>query len=215
MVKRSINLYAGFGREKQARGARSIWQFETRRNPGFPMLENESLRQAIDESVRIVPYDPSWPQKFEMEKRRLLALFPGVFLGLEHIGSTAVPTLAAKRIIDVMGAVRTMPQADELVPRLCANGYATSAEFNATLVDRRWLMRHAEGHRTHHLHLVAFESKEWHRHLAFRDELRADSKIRSRYTELKSSLAASLGSDREAYTAAKSDFIAKILRDLA
>jgi GrpB-like predicted nucleotidyltransferase (UPF0157 family) len=210
-----MNLYAGFGREKQARGARSIWQFETRRNPGFPMLENESLRQAIDESVRIVPYDPSWPRKFEMEKRRLLALFPGVFLGLEHIGSTAVPTLAGKQIIDVIGGVRTMAQADELMPLLCANGYATSAEFNATLVDRRWLMRHAEGHRTHHLHLVIFDSKEWHLHLAFRDILRTDSNIRSRYAELKSSLATSLGSDRDAYTKAKSDFIAKTLQSFA
>jgi GrpB-like predicted nucleotidyltransferase (UPF0157 family) len=118
------------------------------------VLESESLQLAIHESVQIISYDPGWPEKYELEKDRLLSLFPEAFLAIEHIGSTAVPQMAAKPIIDLLGGVRSIAEADLLLPALYENGYTTSVEFNASLGDRRWLMRHAGGHRTHHLHLV-------------------------------------------------------------
>lgn len=176
------------------------------------MTEEESLQQAIWEEVRIFPYDPNWPEKYEVERARLIALFPDAFLSLEHVGSTAVPGLTAKPIIDMMGGVRSMQEADALLPLLCQNGYSTSAEFNATLVDQRWLMRHALGHRTHHLHLVIHEGHEWRRKLAFRNSLRADPDVAHRYQELKSKLAAAMGADREAYTSAKTAFVEEIVR---
>lgn len=98
------------------------------------MIEAESLQRAIDEPVRLVPYDPSWPQLFDLEKSRLQAICSGAFLGIEHIGSTAVPTLSAKPVIDLMAGVHSLAQADEVLPFLCENGYTTSAQFNATLV---------------------------------------------------------------------------------
>jgi len=125
------------------------------------MTEHESLNRAITEAIVIVPYDPAWPAGFEAERRRLLLLAPGVFLGIEHIGSTAVPELAAKPIVDIMAAVPSMEAADRLLAVLCQNGYATSAEFNATLRDRRWLMRQFNGRRTHHLHLVLPGGRYW------------------------------------------------------
>jgi GrpB-like predicted nucleotidyltransferase (UPF0157 family) len=176
------------------------------------MLENESLQRVIHEPVRLVPYDPAWPQLFDREKARLETLCPGALLGIEHIGSTAVPMLSAKPVIDLMAGVSSVAQADDLLPLFCANGYVTSAEFNATLVDRRWLMRHAEGHRTHHLHLVIFEGSDWRDNLRFRDALRASAETRIRYEDLKTKLISEAGSDREAYTAMKTNFVQETLQ---
>jgi GrpB-like predicted nucleotidyltransferase (UPF0157 family) len=176
------------------------------------MLENESLQRAIHEPIRLVPYDPSWPQLFQQEKARLEALCPQAFFSIQHIGSTAVPTLSAKPVIDLMAGVASMEQADALLPILCANTYTTSAEFNATLVDSRWLMRHAEGRRSHHLHLMIFEGSKWRDTLTFRDALRASPELRARYEALKLKLKEEAGSDREAYTAMKTDFVKETLK---
>lgn len=176
------------------------------------MTEDESLQQAIWERVRIFSYDPKWPEKYEMEKVRLVALLPEAFLALEHVGSTAVPGMEAKPIVDMMGGVRSMEEADALLPILCQNGYSTSAEFNATLVDQRWLMRHALGHRTHHLHLVIHDGDEWRRKITFRNSLRTNPDTAHRYQELKSNLAEAMGSDREAYTSAKTAFVEGVVR---
>ena len=80
------------------------------------MTEDESLQRAIHEEVRMVPYDPEWPGRYEDERNRLLALFPGAFAGIGHIGSTAVRGMAAKPIIDLIGGVRSMAEADALLP---------------------------------------------------------------------------------------------------
>ena len=176
------------------------------------MNEEESLHQAIRERVRIVPYDPAWPEKYEEERERLVTLAPSAFVAIEHVGSTAVTGMAAKPIIDIAVGVRSMADADELLITLCANGYSTSAVFNATLIDQRWLMRHAGGHRTHHLHLVIHEDREWRRKIAFRNALRADAKAAIRYHVLKTRLALDKGSDRDAYTSAKTEFVEEVLR---
>ena len=169
-------------------------------------MEDQLLQQAIHEPVEIAPYDSSWPEQFELEKSRLVLLFPEL-IEIQHIGSTAVPGLSAKPIIDLMAIVASMPVTDELLPKLCENGYVTSAEFNATLDDRRWLMRHAGGRRTHHLHLVLPNSEHWSSTIGFRDRLRADAQLAAEYAALKKMLSSTMGSDREAYTAAKSRFI--------
>ena len=168
---------------------------------------DELLLKAINESIEIHEYDPEWPRRFELERQRLEKLFPSTFIGLEHVGSTAVPGLPAKPIIDIVGCVASMSEADRLLPLLCADGYTTSAEFNATLGDRRWLMRHHNGRRTHHLHLVLPTSEDWSDKIRFRDILRADSVMRDAYVALKRRLAGAIGSDREAYTDAKGEFV--------
>lgn len=142
-------------------------------------------------------------------------LLSGRFVAIEHIGSTAIPGLAAKPIIDVLAGVVALSEADALLAPLCANGYETSAEYNATLPDRRWLMRHAFGRRTHHLHLVVFGGEPWVRWLQFRDALRADAAIAARYEELKRTLAEQHRHDREAYTHAKGAFIDQVLASIA
>jgi GrpB-like predicted nucleotidyltransferase (UPF0157 family) len=176
------------------------------------MLQSDSLALAIVEQIRIVPHDPQWSVHFAAEKARLLDLLPSHFAAIEHIGSTAVPGLAAKPIIDIIAGVGSMGAADALLEPLCANGYETSAEFNATLPDRRWLMRHAFGKRTHHLHLVVFGSELWIRWLQFRDLLRADVATAKRYEDLKEEHAEKHRDDREAYTRAKKAFIDEACR---
>jgi GrpB-like predicted nucleotidyltransferase (UPF0157 family) len=179
------------------------------------MAPDDSLTHAIGEEVRLMAHDPQWVAQFVAERDRLLELLPGRFAAIEHIGSTAVPRLAAKPIIDLLGGVSTLREADALLDPLCAHGYETSAEFNATLPDRRWLMRHANGRRTHHLHLVVFGGKEWIRRLQFRDALRADPAIAACYEQLKQELAGQHRHDREAYTEGKTVFINDILNHVA
>ncbi len=175
------------------------------------MSPDESLARAIVEEVHVAAYDPQWVVQFVAERSRLLALFPSRFAAIEHVGSTAVPGLSAKPIIDILAGVSDLTEADALLGPLCAHGYNTSAEFNATLPDRRWLMRHACGRRTHHLHLVVFDDEPWIRHVQFRALLRADAAIAARYENLKRGLAERHRQDRDAYTAAKSAFINEVL----
>jgi GrpB-like predicted nucleotidyltransferase (UPF0157 family) len=169
-----------------------------------------SARLAIDEAVTLVPYDRAWPKMFETERRRIQQLCPQI-VSIEHIGSTAAPGLAAKPVIDLMAAVASMEIADEIAALLCEHGYITSAEFNRTLGNPRWLMRHADGHRTHHLHLVLDGSEHLQQCIRFRDALRSDDKLAQRYTAHKYALAGALGQDREAYGDAKGAFIAAAL----
>lgn len=176
---------------------------------------DQSLTLAIAEEVRLAAYNPHWAAQFLAERDRLLAILPGCFAGIEHIGSTAVPGLAAKPIIDILAGVNNLDAADAMLEPLCANGYETSAEFNATLPDRRWLMRHALGRRTHHLHLVIFGGERWIQCLKFRDMLRADAAIAARYQRLKEILTDQHRHDREAYTRAKTDFINEVLSRVA
>ncbi|MEO6856209.1 MAG: GrpB family protein [Rhodoferax sp.] len=97
------------------------------------MDEQQSWLAALHERVRLHSYDPSWAEVFLLERDRLLSLFPHRFLGIEHIGSTAVPGLSAKPVVDMLAGVESMAVAQALAEPLCRSGYTTSAELNATL----------------------------------------------------------------------------------
>ena len=171
----------------------------------------QSLAAAIDEEVSLHPPDPTWLTAFELERTRLQALLPDVFRQVEHIGSTAVPGLVAKPVVDIMAGVASLAGVDATIATLCENGYTSSKEFNASLTDRKWLMRWRDGHRTHHLHIVVFGGVPWDDRLAFRDALRRDPGLVRRYAALKTSLATQHQGDREAYTDAKADFVRSVI----
>ena len=175
------------------------------------MNEEECLLAAISEDIKLHAYDPAWRAAFTAERERLIALLPSTFLEVQHIGSTAVPGLAAKPIIDILAGVESMAETESLTERVCHCGYTTSAEFNATLNGRLWFMRWANGHRTHHLHVVVHESELWHEHLNFREALRSRPNLAARYVALKSELAQQHSTDREAYTNAKAEFVRIVL----
>ncbi|WP_090504213.1 GrpB family protein [Pseudomonas borbori] len=176
------------------------------------MTEEESLLAAINENVELHSYDSSWPQVFEAERERLMSLFQDVFIDIQHIGSTAIPGLISKPIIDIIAGVESISIAEQLALPLCESGYNTSAEFNESLSDRKWFMRWASGHRTHHLHLVVHGSTIWHERLKFRNTLRSNSEYATKYAELKTKIATMHSTDREAYTNAKEEFVLSILR---
>ncbi len=148
------------------------------------------------DEIIIQPANRAWAALFEAEKAHLLSALGSQFIAIEHIGSTAVPGLDAKPIIDMLGGVRTMDEADGLLEPLCQLGWDTSAQFNATLTDRRFLLRWPQGVRTHHLHLVVYGSEAWQHHLQFRDALRADPNLAQQYQKLKYELADKYSSDR-------------------
>lgn len=173
---------------------------------------DDSIRSAIREGVHMHPYDPVWPSRFVEEKDRLHDLFPFI-RDIQHIGSTAIPGLQAKPIIDLLAGVDSMDTVEALVPPLTGIGYLYLPEQNLILPDRRWLMRQKDGHRTHHLHLVVHNGPEWQRLIAFRDALLHDTELRQRYALLKSDLAERVGHDRDTYTRSKSDFIRAVLQD--
>lgn len=171
------------------------------------MNDAESLHAAIHEEIDLQAYDDAWPAMFVAERDRLLGLLPLSFINIEHIGSTAVPGLMAKPVIDMLAGVESMVMARSLSAVLREAGYATSAEFNATLGDRQWFMRWIDGHRTHHLHVVVHRGPAWRERLRFRDALRADPVLAARYAALKAELAVRHPADREAYTQAKAAFV--------
>lgn len=157
-----------------------------------------------DARIEIVPYDPAWPSRFADEIVRLQRVVPD--LALHHIGSTAVPGLAAKPIIDMMALVDDL---DELVQPIIEAGYQYPEAYNAVLRGRRWFCRPSAACRTHHLHLVA-DRVELDRHLRFRDVLRQRPDLADEYAALKLRLSMSLSDDREGYTAAKSAFVERV-----
>ncbi len=170
-------------------------------------IERASFDSAIQEGVALVDYDPAWPSAFEEERARLDAALPGVFRDIAHIGSTAVPGLHTKPIIDLLAGVGSIDEAIALAARLRAVGYTTPPGMNEDLVDRQFFMRHARGRRTHHLHVVVHDAPGWHERIAFRDRLRTDPLLQQRYAMLKAELAERFANDRDAYTEGKSAFI--------
>ncbi len=159
--------------------------------------------------VIIEPYDLAWPGKFEDEKQMLaMVLGPWLVAPIEHIGSTAVPGLPAKPVIDIMCAVRDLPSSKKSINALKPLSYCY---YDYKSEEMHWFCKPSDLERTHHLHLVPFESQLWRERLAFRDRLRSDEKIRQAYKELKLRLAMEFREDRERYTDAKTAFIKCVL----
>lgn len=128
---------------------------------------------------------------------------------IEHFGSTAVPGLPAKPVVDIIALVRDL---DAPIPVLVERGgYSFPAEYNATLERRRWLCWPGASRREFHLTLTDSRD-EFERRLRFRDALRESAALRADYAALKHELAARFRDDREAYTAAKGEFVARVLR---
>ncbi|MEO7743383.1 MAG: GrpB family protein [Usitatibacter sp.] len=159
-----------------------------------------------DEGLMLTPYSPLWPALFDLERRRLLEIFNDA-AAVEHVGSTAVPGLGAKPIIDVMLGAPDLALVEARIPALAAEGYRYVPEFEKAMPDRRYFAKLDRPPGKFHLHAVALDSPFWARHLAFRDALRADESLARKYWRLKQHLAARHPDDRGAYTDAKGDFI--------
>jgi GrpB-like predicted nucleotidyltransferase (UPF0157 family) len=167
------------------------------------------MQKVIDEPVQVLPYDPAWPGRFDAEQAPLeRAIGRWVTGGIHHVGSTAVPGLAAKPVIDILVGVEDLSASRACFGALAQLDYQY-APYRAN--EMHWFCKPSPAYRTHHLHLVPTCSRRYRDELAFRDLLRARPGLAERYQTLKQRLAAEHRDDREAYTEAKQTFIAAAL----
>ncbi|MGQ9632210.1 MAG: GrpB family protein [bacterium] len=164
---------------------------------------------ATDDAVELMPYDPSWPRQFDEIDRWLRDnLGPEVALRVEHYGSTAIPGMPAKPIIDVLVEIPSFPEGRKRMIPLCNNElweywwYSNHMIF----VRREKLM----GRRTHHVHMAPRGHEVWEG-IAFRDYMRSHPQEAARYAKLKQRLATTHRDDRERYTQEKTEFVADVL----
>ena len=164
--------------------------------------------------IFMVPHDPEWRPQFQQEAARLTAVLEGNAVAVHHIGSTAIPAIYAKPIIDLLLVVQALPALDDKQPAMEAMGYVAMGEFG--IPGRRYFRRDNEfGDRTHQIHAFEDGSPQINRHLAFRDYLMNNPDIAQAYSALKRELATKYPDDVEAYMDGKDEFIKGIDRRVA
>jgi GrpB-like predicted nucleotidyltransferase (UPF0157 family) len=157
--------------------------------------------------VVLAEHDPRWARCFEIESANILAALPGIGLSLEHVGSTSVPGLVAKPILDVLGSCLDVADIDRHIPALERLGYQSKGERG--IPGRRYLARYdaAEQVGFIHLHFYARSHEQVAELLVFRDALRARPDVAQAYAELKRSLQRKYPRDLDRYVESKSAFI--------
>lgn len=177
----------------------------------------EKIARVLKEEIAVVPYDPCWTEVFEQERLHLLSCLPADLVKrIEHFGSTAVPGLSAKPIVDILVEVTSLGDTKKrIAPILKAQGYDY---FWRPLWDDdtppfyAWFIkRDNNGNRTHHIHMVEAGFEHWDR-LLFRDYLIEYPEIAREYSELKEKLSKVHHSDRVSYTKARTDFIMAVTK---
>jgi GrpB-like predicted nucleotidyltransferase (UPF0157 family) len=160
-------------------------------------------------SIVVREYDPAWPRLFEVLRGRVFdALGEELAVAVEHVGSTAVPGLAAKPVVDIDAVVPSAEDVPLAVERLERAGYRHEGDLG---VSGREAFRPPAGVPWHHLYVLPAGGEELLRHLAFRDHLRDHPEEASTYAALKREAARRFGGDRRAYTDAKGEFVEHIL----
>jgi len=162
--------------------------------------------QGNSRRVVVVEHDPAWAGAYEAEAERIAGALGDVLRGLHHIGSTSVPGLCAKPIIDILIEADAVEQIDLATPALERLSYEAKGEYG--IPGRRYFRKDDDaGVRTHHIHAFAADSSEARRHLAFRDYLIAHPEEARRYGELKQRLAREHPNDIDAYMDGKAPLI--------
>jgi GrpB-like predicted nucleotidyltransferase (UPF0157 family) len=164
-----------------------------------------------DMRVTIVDYDPSWAERFAEQQHDVEELLaPWLAGSVRHVGSTAVPGLRAKPIIDMLAPVASLAAARAAVPLLSEHGWMYWPDDPAGYY-RLWFLRPSPQARTHQLQVIEHDDPHALAILGFRDALRADAGLRREYAELKQRLAQQHGDNRNAYTNGKDEFVARAL----
>ncbi len=164
------------------------------------------------EPVHIADADPAWALRGEQERDQLEALLARWLIEhVEHIGSTSIPGLAAKPIIDLQAPVTDLADPQPLVAALQQHGWHYVDPDLDQRPWRRFFVKVTEGRRSAHLHVMTLDSPRWRQQLIFRDTLRANPILVAEYAALKRALASEYARDREAYSAAKADFVESVL----
>ncbi len=169
-----------------------------------------SLNQFKDSrKVEVVPHDPTWRLTFIKDSKQIALAMEENIVTIHHIGSTAIPNIYAKPIIDFLIEVKDIAKVDARNPAMTALGYEAMGEFG--IPGRRFFRKNsASGKRTHHLHAFEAESPEVKRHLAFRDYAIAHPEVAQKYSELKRELAKTYPEDIQSYMNGKNGFIKEV-----
>lgn len=160
--------------------------------------------------MTVVDYDPSWPAQFEQLRSHIWGAVGEVAVSVEHVGSTSVPGLAAKPIIDIDVVVPSIADLGRVIERLATLGYAHSGDLG---IEGREAFESPPGLPGHHLYACVRGSTALNNHLTVRDWLRRDSVAAARYGMLKKRLAALSPADMDKYVAGKTDFLLGVLRE--
>jgi GrpB-like predicted nucleotidyltransferase (UPF0157 family) len=165
-----------------------------------------------DQPVEIVEYDPAWSARFADQQSQVSAVLSAWLAGpVEHIGSTSVPGLPAKPVVDMLALVRSLDEVQAAVGILGANGWVFWPD-DPCRDCRLWFLRPRPEARTHHLHVIERDHPHARALLSFRDALRIDQDLRREYARLKKDLADQHRDNRNAYSNAKGEFVERVLR---
>lgn len=164
-------------------------------------------------TLQLEPYNPQWPAQFAVESNYLRAAIAPLVIAIEHVGSTAVPGMLAKPVLDIAIAVEHERHADACIAPLTALGYEYRGPYGDD-AQRRYYVRDVQGRRFAHIHLYIMPAPAWHEKLAFRDLLRADAEIADAYIAEKRRVAEMVAWDKAAYSTAKGPFIQRMLQTL-
>jgi GrpB-like predicted nucleotidyltransferase (UPF0157 family) len=163
--------------------------------------------------VVIADYSAEWPRAFESEAQGLRRIFAPERVQIEHVGSTAVPGMGAKPIVDILLGASSLRAIERCIPRLAADSYEYVPQFEAVLPLRRYFSKPSRANAVFHLHAVEVGGDFWREQLAFRDVLRSERRLFDEYLALKRALAARYTNDVDAYCDAKAPFIQSVLRE--
>lgn len=161
--------------------------------------------------IIIKDYDPLWKSTYKEEKFLISNAMGDILVAIEHIGSTAVPGLSAKPIIDIMVGVENLDSVEECIETLAGIGYDYVPEYESEIPERRYF-RKGSTEKHIHLHIVELKSDFWERTILFRDYLHSHPDIADRYCELKLFLAEKFKDEIELYTSGKTGFIKSVVK---
>lgn len=161
-------------------------------------------------TVKLEPYNPKWQKLFESEKSALRKMLGNKFIAAEHVGSTAIPDIKVKPILDLMLAIPDLNDWEWLKEPLAELGYEFRRDFRNEQ-GHILFVKGPEENRTHYLKITELNSDFWTEHILFRDYLVNNPQYRKEYQNLKEKLFDAHGGNREPYTKGKEEFVRKIL----
>src|SRR5438034_130872 len=177
------------------------------------------MSQALSDTIHLADYDPRWPQLFEEERARLQAAIGEWATDIQHVGSTSIPSIAAKPIVDIAVHLRSLVDALYCITPLMELGYECLGEFGipGRIYFRKRTDQPLRGQshdgigRTHQIHMYERTNEQYEKQIVFRDYLRAHPDAAGEYEVLKRQLAERHARDVEAYALAKSEFVLAII----
>jgi GrpB-like predicted nucleotidyltransferase (UPF0157 family) len=169
------------------------------------------MQTPTDQSIGLTDYDPTWPKRFADQQTRLaVILAPWLAGAIEHIGSTSVPGLRSKPIVDMLAPVQSLTACRAAIPDLARDGWLLWPD-DPNRNYRLWFLRPTPLARTHHLQIIQHDDPNLQALIAFRNALRRDPIARQAYATLKETLASRHAGDRNAYSNAKTEFVQSVL----